>query len=107
MRGAGRDVNVAVCDSGGNQLFLVFFQGFRILQRRLCAATEEEHLYFLVELRGVGHGTAVDGFEVEFCGRWRRFTHKYGTTRPTGTETCRRAPAEQANVRELIEIGHG
>ncbi len=71
MRGAGGDVNVTVGDPGGDELFLVSLQAFGILQRRLRAATEEEDLDLLVEFRGVGHGAAVDGLEIERRGRRR------------------------------------
>ena len=69
MRCAGRDVNVTVGDPGGDELFLVSLQAVGILYGGLRAETHEEDLDLLVEFGGVGHGAAVDGLEVERCGR--------------------------------------
>src|ERR1022692_3226386 len=64
---AGRNVDVAVGDSGGGQLLLVRPQTVGVLHR---PATHEEDLDLLIELRRYSHLAVVNGLEVER--NWRR-----------------------------------
>ena len=107
MRGAGRNIDIAVRNPGGDELFLMFLQTFRIFQRRFRAETHEEDLDLLVEFRRLGHGAAVDRLEVELCWRCRRCgAGSSFASGEAGSKSRGGATAEQADVREFVEVSH-